>query len=760
MIDSTKNNSSNEIEDPFEGLSDEDVAELLEVFFEDISEKIESLTSLIIDLEEQQEKSQTVNSIFQIYHSLKGTVGTFGFPSLSIIFHKLEYLVEDVRDGRMSITSELVDLFLQTVDKFKKIVTKIKSRRPTVDEEKEMLEIIERFGRDISVPDDTDIPVYSHKEIIDSFREEAEDFIKLRTAKIDTIIALSSELIQRKRYDSVHLKRLSKVLTQIKHEKLNLMKGNGSRIDEHSVNNLNELQKFMELVIGDVEYWKNSTARLLDDLQHEVLQARMVELNEFFKQLKRTIRDIVKNEQKKVRLLFAGMDTEIDRTVMEEIKDPVIHIIRNAVDHGIETPEERKQLGKREEAVISVSAIPSGDEVRIEIEDDGRGIDINSLKKTAIQKRIISSAEAENLTDQQAVNLIFKPGFSTKSTATEVSGRGVGMDVVKTNVDKIHGIVTVETQKGKGTKFTLNLPATLTAFPALLSQAGDYYFYIQLIAVDRLIRIPAGYKWPGTEITSVTINDETMPFIFIGDYFNISRNKVNKSGSYIIILRSGGSRIALEVDECFDQHDIVLKPAPDIVSNIRSLAGISILPDGQLAYVIDPSELMTQSQKRTNEKESWALDDLTFELPFDSYSSPLRTVFSTDTGESSREILTFNLNKQKYGIPLNRIEQICDLRNEDIAANLNELYDSVIVLKDDRISLIMREELKNPLKLERWIVKGSAFLIKTESGNSLLIPDSIGSISFLDKKDYTTVEKAGKWQKLLPEVFILEEENV
>ena len=201
-MDSVKQENNN-FEDPFEGLSDEETAELLDVFFEDFSEKSERLSALIIELEEEPGNTRVVGELFQIYHSLKGTAGTFGFSQVSEIFHKLEFFVEDVRDGKLEVTPELIDLLLKTIDLFNKILLKIKSRRPTSKEEQALNEAIESFGRKMAPGRKPAVPISSQQEIIDRLKEEAEEFIRLKTSKIDTIIALSSELILRKRFDLV-----------------------------------------------------------------------------------------------------------------------------------------------------------------------------------------------------------------------------------------------------------------------------------------------------------------------------------------------------------------------------------------------------------------------------------------------------------------------------------------------------------------------------------------------------------------------------
>jgi len=753
--------------DPFEGLSDEEISELLEVFFEDIHEKTESLSSLIIEFEEQPENKQVINALFQIYHSMKGSIGTFGFVSLSEIVHKLEYLLEDIREKKLAVTQELIDLLLLTLDIFNKIVVKIKSRRSSAPEELQMNTLIDQFWRKEIPAVAPDITDKSKQEVIERLKEEVVEYLKLKSSKIDKIIALSSELILRKRFDAFIIRRLKEVHRIVDTNKAVLKKlrgmenyqqfaldKSGTPCDalEHSIgqleNNVNEL-------IRESEFWNDSTAQLLDELQHEVLQTRMVEINEYFQQLKRTVRDLVKRENKKVKMLMYGLDTEIDRAIMEEIKDPVMHLIRNAVDHGIELPEERSARGKPVEASLKISAYPTGNEVAIEIADDGSGIDLEKVRNVAIEKSLYTQKEIALMSDQEVINIIFTPGFSTKGEADQVSGRGVGMDVVKSNIEKIHGIISVDTERGKGTKFAFKIPTTLSAFPAILIKAGTFYFYLQIIAVERIIRVPSSVKRPVGRIDLVKVNGSTMPFVYLGDYFGFQKSNENKYGTYIVIIRSGERCMALEVDECIDRHDIVLKSRPDIMNNVSSVAGISILADGQIAYVIEPSGILSDCKKIHAVEYNavcWDLDNLVDVTSFPFSGTMEQEVFLTDAKESKKQLLNFTLKSKKFGIPVKDIVMVYNLFDSNSLEHLNEIYDSVLTLKDDKLTLIKREELKNPLKWERWKLKGSAVVINVNGDMSILIPEKLGTIDVRHISELSPVEKTGKWSDQIPDI--------
>jgi len=355
-------------------------------------------------------------------------------------------------------------------------------------------------------------------------------------------------------------------------------------------------------------------------------QARMVTINDYFRQLKRTVRDIVKGQNKKIRLQFEGLQTELDKRLLEEIKDPMVHLIRNAVDHGIEEPALRKKAGKPEEGILKISAHASGSEVTIKIEDDGRGIDIEKVGKRAVENGLVNKSHLKKMTSQEIILLIFEPGFSTKEKVTQISGRGVGMDVVKSNIEKISGYINVENHPGEGVSFFLKIPVTLAAFKAVLCKTGSFSFYIQSIAVDRVIRIASREKRPPGKISDVLVQNKNYPYAYLGEYFSVEPDSAESSGYFFVILRAGDKRIALEVDECIEQQDIVIKPNADIVSQLPYVSGVVTRPNGTLAYVLEPAELIGHVHDRENRKAdgcSWLLDSSS-NAPVENIPAPYR----------------------------------------------------------------------------------------------------------------------------------------
>ncbi|MFC1564492.1 chemotaxis protein CheA [candidate division KSB1 bacterium] len=755
--------------DIFEGMSDEEIEDLLEVFHEDLSERIDNLSDTILKLEENPEGEDSINAIFQEFHSIKGTGGSFGFPVLSEIAHKFESLFSDIRDKKASVTPELIDLLFDTTPILKEIIRKIRGRKDFDAVVNEIFKIIDSYDAKVSQE--------SVKEAIpgDQIKEKGKDdidhyeVIKLKPERIDRLIALSSELLRRNHIDSQHLSELNFLLsflkqnTELLKDKLDsvpLSSNNGGEsgkgVFDSIIDNFNRCNEGFSKLQDDCEMWIDSFANLTNDLQYEVLKTRMVIVDELFRKLKRTVRDILKQEKKKVQVRFSGGDTEIDKILMDEIKDPLTHIIRNSIDHGIEMPEERKASGKDPVASINISAAAAGNEIQIKIEDDGRGIDTEKIKKTAESKGLYKKGELNKFNRQQLINLIFKPGFSTSKEVTKISGRGVGMDVVKSNLDRIRGIILIETEPGSGTEILLKIPTTLAAIKALFFRVGIFHFYMQSISVEKIIRISPVIKRPKGRYEEVIINNTSIPYIYLGDFWSIPETEDN-AGTYIIIFRSGARRMAIEVDECIDQHDVVLKPTADLLKNFNMVAGVSVLPDGKVAYVIEPSEIINkcdQMLKHIDKKKSWKLDFIDEDFS-ETASLEEQISYNIEDKEIKGLYLKFIKGKNHYGIPVDSIVKVFNLTDKNLALKVEEKYRSILHLKENKAQLIHRQPYSSPLNLiERTGVK-SAVVIKKNKLSSLLLIDELLNIEVIDKQTVTELEKTGNNTGSIPDLVLL-----
>ncbi|ODM24564.1 chemotaxis protein CheA [Clostridium sp. Bc-iso-3] len=363
--------------------------------------------------------------------------------------------------------------------------------------------------------------------------------------------------------------------------------------------------------VDDLIGISNRVSVLINELQEGIMKTRMIPVEQLFSRFPRMVRDLCRSLNKEVNLVLEGGETEIDRTIMEEMSDPLIHLIRNAIDHGIENPEIRKKLGKPERGTLRVTALPEDSNVIITVEDDGAGIDAQEIKQSAIKKQIVTEEEAEKMTEQQLINLIFHTGFSTSQKVSDVSGRGVGMDIVRTHIEKLNGIIDVETCAGSGTKFIvklpIKLPLTLAILKGLLVKINNDTYALPMSNVVEIVRKPR------TEIESINgqavavIRDKATPLIWLHDYFGIPRGK-ERENSLIVLLGIAEKRFGLVVDELIGNQEIVVTNLGSYIGKVEGISGATILGDRSVACILDVvgvSKIVTSKKAlKTDDEQS------------------------------------------------------------------------------------------------------------------------------------------------------------
>lgn len=345
--------------------------------------------------------------------------------------------------------------------------------------------------------------------------------------------------------------------------------------------------------------------RIIGELQEGVMKIRMVPVNQIFSRFPRTVRDLCKSLNKKMDLIIEGEDTEMDKGVVEDLLDPIMHCVRNSADHGIESPEERKKAGKPETGTILLKAANEGNTVTIDIVDDGEGIDVERVKQKAVQKGLIHPDKV--LSNQEAYNLIFLPGFSTNSTITAVSGRGVGLDVVKSNIEKLKGSVSVTSEKGVGSKFTIRLPLTLAIIQGLLVRVGKEVYSIPITNIIESVRVKQGEINTIDNYEVLNVRNEVISILRLSRLFNI-KDAGKGEYNFIVIVGSQEKKIGIMVDSLIGEEDVVIKPLHDKFTSSPGIAGASILGDGSVSLIIDVSQLLelgvqqeiTAQQEREN----------------------------------------------------------------------------------------------------------------------------------------------------------------
>lgn len=342
------------------------------------------------------------------------------------------------------------------------------------------------------------------------------------------------------------------------------------------------------------------------DLQIAVMKTRMLPIGKVFNKFPRMIRDLSRELNKKIELEIFGEETELDKSIVEEVGDPLVHIIRNSCDHGVEVPSIRSAAGKPETGTIKLKAYNEGNQIVIQIDDDGKGLDPDMLKNKALEKGLITEKEADSMSDKEAYGLIFKPGFSTAATVTNVSGRGVGMDVVRTNIEKLNGIIDIESQVGVGTSMKLKIPLTLAIIQALLVGVQEEYYAIPLASVLETVRISKDEVYTVEGRSVMRLREDILSLVHIGDIFEVERILDSSDYAYVVVLGLGTSKLGLIVDTLVGQEEIVIKSLGEFLKGIEGIAGGTIRGDGGVTLIVDVVALMDIAKrvKATVLKES------------------------------------------------------------------------------------------------------------------------------------------------------------
>ncbi len=339
-------------------------------------------------------------------------------------------------------------------------------------------------------------------------------------------------------------------------------------------------------------------ARITDELQEEVMRVRMVPIENVFNKFPRVVRDLSRKAGKKIDLHIYGKETELDRSVTEEIGDPLMHLIRNSVDHGIESPEARVAAGKPETGIVTLSARHEENQIVITVEDDGGGIDAEKVKASAVQKGTISAEAAAKMSEREAVDLIFGAGVSTAERITDISGRGVGMDVVRTNIERLNGSVSVSTELGKGSRFEVRMPLTLAIVPSLLVSLAEKTYAVPLSSVTETLRIRKDEIKTIRGRENIQLRGHVLSLLRLGDFFGFARNGHGRDKLFVVAVRWGEMEVGFVVDSLVGQQEMVIKSLGDLMGDIRGLSGGGILGDGSIALIVDvPSIVKTAIQE-------------------------------------------------------------------------------------------------------------------------------------------------------------------
>ena len=618
----------------------DNMQEYKQEFLQEAREYLDVMNQNFIKLENGDKDA--INEIFRVAHTIKGMAGFMGYKNLEELCHKLESAMGRIRDSDMQISSDTIDIMLKAVDTIEIMLDKIESEDKDDVEISELISELKKIAStdekeeehvnagdanvqvDVVLSEDCIMKSVRAALVIESLSEVAEivktipdekkmdsdDFdgkftVFLKAKEIEKIEDVMSRIAEIDRYDVREVKHEEKkakkkpkpIEPQKKERKVESIRVNISQLDtimnlvgELVISKSRLLQIAAEYDIPELREAVTIMDKAITSLQDEVMQMRMVRVERVFSKFPRMVRDLARKLNKKIEFVMEGLDTELDRTVLDEISDPLVHLIRNAVDHGIESPEERKALGKPEVGVIKLSAWREKNNIIIEIEDDGRGLDLEKIKQKAIEKEIITPNEAESMSEDEIKMLIFAPGFSTKDEANEISGRGVGMDVVKTTVEKLGGSIKLISEKNKGTKIRIHLPPTVAIVKSLLVKVGNETYAIPISSViEALYVTDENLKYiHGNPF--LLVRGKLIPAFRMRNLFNIKNGHVDNEVG--IIVEKEGEKYALIADTISEQQEIVIKPLTGFLAKIKGFSGVTILGDGRVVPIIDVSSLL------------------------------------------------------------------------------------------------------------------------------------------------------------------------
>jgi len=631
----------------------EEMKEILNDFLAESSEMLEALDQHFVKLETEPSNTELLNEIFRCMHSMKGSAGFLGFTHLVEVAHQAESLLNKLRQGEMSVSPFIIDIILEAVDAVKMLQSDI--RETGEDSHVETQLIVNKLALTMDAADDLKLSIPSPKaeEAKATLSDQSPSPVEIPSSSLAGANEDSSLSPPPPGYPSIEdpamiggraelpettalsegTSGLSEVLNKMKEaasrtaqavsapvgkpsagkEEDQTVRVETKRLD-HVMNLVGELvlgrNRLMKLGCGlEEQYEINPLVRELgvtlaqlnlvtSDLQLAVMKTRMVPIRKVFSRFPRLVRDLGSKLGKQVRLELVGEDTEVDKSVADELSDPLVHLVRNSMDHGLETAADRKQNGKGPEGYVRLSAHQEGNSIVIRVEDNGRGLQVERIAEKALAKGLIAQDDLDTMSSRDIMNLIFLPGFSTAEQVSDVSGRGVGMDVVRTNISRMNGSLELDSEPGKGSRVTIKLPLTVAIIQALMVEVECATFAIPLASVVEAVKVAK------EEIKSVNgqavlnLRERILPLLDLGETFHIPNGRSGDE-CYVVVVTIGEQQFGVVVDRLRAQEEVVIKSLGEFLANVQGVAGATITGDGKVVLILDMADLVREVRTPT-----------------------------------------------------------------------------------------------------------------------------------------------------------------
>jgi two-component system chemotaxis sensor kinase CheA len=625
----------------------DDMVEYKEMYAVESTEHLQAMNDALLCLENNPKNNETINVLFRAAHTLKGMSATMGYANIAELTHKMENLMDRIRKNEIQLDPEAIEVLFESCDMLEKMVeSPEESARCDISAMVKKLVLLTNIDRtkvNTEKPDDRcsifDVNVTLHESC--TLKTARSTVVIRNLSELGEILEMSpsSRDIEDEKFDREfrvtistkedpekvektirNVSEISNVIVKPKTEQTNVPATMDKKEDKESnrtqvkcvqtvrvsIERLDSLMNLVgELVINKIRLMQLSSEnnfhffdetlanldRLTNELQEEVMASRMVPLEQIFNRFPRMVRDLAKKEGKEIELIITGSDIELDRTVLDEVGDPLVHILRNNIDHGIETPEFRKQQGKNSKGTIKLTARREKSHVSIEIEDDGKGMDPEKFREVAIKKNIMTREEITKLSDTEVLNFAYLPGFSTAEKITEVSGRGVGMDVVRTKIESMGGSVKIESNIGKGTKITLKLPLTVAIIQSQMVKVGKDFYAIPITNIIRDVSIAKDQIKTIRSEEVVMVRGEVLPLIRLSELFGVKCNSSNEL--IVVVVEKNGVNVGLVVDSLIGKQEIIIKSLDNrFLKGLKGFAGATILGNGNVALILDVGTLL------------------------------------------------------------------------------------------------------------------------------------------------------------------------
>ena len=631
----------------------DDMQELLEDFLVESFELIEQIDHDLVELESNPDDLELLNRIFRVAHTIKGSSSFLNFDTLTKLTHHMEDVLNKARHGELKITADVMDVVLKSVDMMKGLLVSIRDNGNDSSSGIDISQICPQLtaisegqssatpapepasepAADIppsAIPDDIDPNTLSEDEI----NAEIERLLKVRKAEDEArraakgsgsgatpaapattpaaapdkpVAADKASPTAKPASDGANTP--AKASTNATDQTIRVEVG---RLD-YLMNLVGELvlsKNRLLTIYNDVEerydgeqfleelnQVVSSLSLVTTDVQLAVMKTRMQPVAKVFNKFPRVVRDIGRDLNKQIDLIISGEETELDKSIVEEIGDPLTHIIRNSCDHGIEDPATRKAAGKPEKGTIELKAYNEGNHIVIEIIDDGKGIDAEAIRIKAVERGLISENEADTMSNKEIYSIIFRPGFSMAAKVTNISGRGVGMDVVKTNVEKLHGVIDIDSEIGKGTTLKLKIPLTLAIIQSLLVGTQEEIYAIPLANVNETVRVSVDniYTIEGKNV--LRLRDEVLSLVRLSDLFGVKQVLESGDQTYVVVISVAETKLGIIVDNLIGQEEIVIKSLGSYLANIDGIAGGTIRGDGRVTLIVDVGVIMDMAKE-------------------------------------------------------------------------------------------------------------------------------------------------------------------